>query len=152
MRVLQLTWNDITHKSSPSVIDLLETHPELGILSTGVKWRDALCKNESSNSKDDSDDDSRDDNNDNNRDDVCVLNLLDANLAGRVLLRQPEFARPLPLAAWSIVLSRIKFVSQEDFLRRYFYEEIPFNRENGMYFLMRHGPVLFESRQLGDDG
>jgi Ran GTPase-activating protein (RanGAP) involved in mRNA processing and transport len=105
LRQLYLSGNKITHESWESVIDLLETHPELGVFTTGVLWSCSPSKNKSVNSK-----------YGNGEDGASILNhLLHMNLAGRVLLRHPEGPRSLPLAAWSYVLSRVNRLSQENF-------------------------------------
>ena len=142
LRILRLSKNPITNRSSKSVINLLETQPELGVLTTGVEWSCSWSKNESDNTNVDSDDD--------NGDGARILNMMDANLAGRVLLRQPEGARPVPLAAWSYILFRVNFLSRIELFSIYQDDYIPFDRDSSVFFLL---PVLFASRQrsLRDD-
>ena len=60
LRSLRLSDHRITCKSSISVMDLLGTHPELGVFYTGHRWVYSSSKNQSSNSKDDSVDDNGD--------------------------------------------------------------------------------------------
>ena len=138
LRQIHLSDNRITHESCESVIDILETHPELSVFTTGVQW--SCSPSKSANSKH------------GNGDGASILNLLDMNLAGRVLLQQPEGLRPPPLAAWSYVLYRVNCSSRETFFLDSNFWKIPFNRKNSMFVLLRHGQVLFASRQLANDG
>jgi hypothetical protein len=69
-------------------------HIGLGVVMAGSQWRFSFSKNQSANSKDSN----------TNGACSCILNLLDANWAERVLLAQQESAHLLPLAAWSNIL------------------------------------------------
>jgi hypothetical protein len=81
LRVLQLVDDKITRNLSKSVNDLLETHPELGIFLTRVQWKYSASTNQTNNSKQQRDNENDKDNG------ACILNLMDANLAGQVLLQ-----------------------------------------------------------------
>lgn len=138
LRVLQLERNKITRKSSKSIIDLLETHLELFDFKTGVQWtgvQRSRCFFSSENYSEDGNG-------------ARILYLMDVNWARRVLLRYEDGALPLPLAAWPIVLSRDNPLSKDLCLD----SESHLCRENGIFFLLRHCSVLFESWQLGNDG
>jgi hypothetical protein len=67
-----------------------------------------------------------------------VQHLLDINRAGRVLLLQQ---RRIPLSVWPSVLARLS--NDQPTLTRGRH-----SNKNGMYYLLRHGPVLMEQRVI----
>jgi len=129
LRVLRLSQNPITRRSAQSVIRILEIHPELHTLVTPVYWQQSIGGDK------------------NKEEGARISHLFDINQAGRVLLLQPQSSatrRALPLAAWAKVLARVNFVNNN--WNSYFWRGSRFARENGIYYLLRHGPVLMERR------
>jgi hypothetical protein len=150
LRTIRLTNNPLvmTDQTSNSILKLLKIYPELQLIQSNLPWEDQTSVAQN------------------------IQHLLDINRAGRVLLladnngttdgtirrlsetgppspkhsaekrrrsqlRQQE-RRPFPVAAWPQVLARLTRQAR-------YPHYIPLkNCLNGMYYLIRHGPIIME--------
>jgi hypothetical protein len=73
-----------------------------------------------------------------------LQHLLDVNRAGRVLL-----SRPIPLSVWPLVFARLS--RPRNPYGGYVNQRLSDNAKNGIYYLLRHGPILFERSMTSSD-
>jgi hypothetical protein len=132
LRTLRLSRNMLTPQASHSLLRILTTHPQLDSVTSNDFWKKHTCE-------------------------PRIRHLLDINSAGRVLLQNNDSSnatkkrhhhgiqcnhKPVPLALWPVVCARVNRGAPMSHLN--FGCSDQKKAANGIYFLVRHGPALFE--------
>jgi Leucine Rich repeat len=136
LRSIKLTNNPLTSESYASVLlQLLKILPELRSVQSNVDWGD-----DGDNNVEDGDEGKQS----TEKVREAVQHLIDVNSAGRVLLCNSR--RAIGLNIWPLVLARLTRPSKV-----YVPGYVPMkNKCNGIYYLLRNGPVLTKPNAASD--
>mmetsp|Transcript_12454 Transcript_12454/g.29980 ORF Transcript_12454/g.29980 Transcript_12454/m.29980 type:complete len:258 (+) Transcript_12454:618-1391(+) len=151
LRSLNLTNNPLTSENYASaLLRLLKYLPELRSVESNVVW-----DNEEGGDMNDNNDDVAKNKGADDKDRKCriqkirgkVQHLIDINTAGRVLLCNSR-RRSVSLNVWPLVLARLARPSKK--ICDPGYQPMK-NKFNGMYYLLRHGPILAKPNAAAND-